>query len=206
MILRASEIADLIEKGAQGEVMDPLAITPCPNLEHLKRSGAASVDLRLGTWFVSLRRARMPCISLTKELAQPQVGKTIYVPFGKPYYLHPRQFVLAVTLEWLHLPAHLAGYVVGRSSWGRRGLVIATATAVHPGFTGCLTLELANVGELPIELTPGVRISQLVLHHTYGLGTQPNGSQFVGLRRPVVGSVQLDDVAQHLAGTNATEK
>ena len=36
------------------------------------------------------------------------------------------------------------GYVIGRSSWGRRGLVIATAVEVHPGFVGCLTLEITG--------------------------------------------------------------
>jgi dCTP deaminase len=45
-----------------------------------------------------------------------------------------------VTLEWIRLPKNLAAYVTGKSSWGRRGLIPATATGVHPGFKGCLTL------------------------------------------------------------------
>ncbi len=47
---------------------------------------------------------------------------------------------------------------------GRLGLVTATATLVHPGYTGIITLELANLGDTPIALYPGVRIAQLVLH------------------------------------------
>lgn len=47
---------------------------------------------------------------------------------------------------------------MGKSSLGRRGLVIETAPGVHPGFSGCLTLELANVGEIPIVLKPRGRV------------------------------------------------
>jgi dCTP deaminase len=43
-------------------------------------------------------------------------------------------------------------------------LVIATATAVSPGYSGVLVLELANLGEHPIALYPGARIAQLVLY------------------------------------------
>ena len=56
-------------------------------------------------------------------------------------------------------------YVIGRSSWGRLGLVIATATMIQPGFHGTITLELTNVGNVPLVLLPGTRIAQLVFHH-----------------------------------------
>jgi dCTP deaminase len=90
-------------------------------------------------------------------------------------WLHPGHFVLAATLEYLRLPNDLGAYVVGRSSWGRVGLVVATAMMAHPGFTGCLTLELVNEGDSPICLVPGVKIAQLAFHqlteptdHAYG--------------------------------------
>lgn len=53
---------------------------------------------------------------------------------------------------------------MGRSSWGREGLVIATATGVHPGYSGILTLELTNLGEIPLRLYPGIAIAQLFVH------------------------------------------
>lgn len=58
----------------------------------------------------------------------------------------------------------MAAYVVCRSSWGRLGLIVATAVFVHPGFRGCLTLELVNECDSPIALSAGVRIAQLVIH------------------------------------------
>ena len=57
----------------------------------------------------------------------------------------------------------LSAYVVGRSSWGRDGLIIATATGVHPGYSGIITLEISNVGEIPIYLYPGLSIAQLFI-------------------------------------------
>jgi dCTP deaminase len=62
------------------------------------------------------------------------------------------------------LPADLAAYVIGRSTWGRLGLIVATAIGVHPGFAGCITCELRNLGETPLVLYPGQTIGQLFLH------------------------------------------
>jgi dCTP deaminase len=123
-----------------------------------------------------------------------------YVPFGKRFILHPRSFVLAATLEWLRVPRHYAGVLTGKSSWGRRGLVIETAPGVHPGFTGCLTLELANVGEIPIALMPGTKICQLFLHRLIGNEFVPNKSAFNAHRQPRLGRIMLDDFVTKLRG------
>jgi dCTP deaminase len=201
MILKSDEIANMLRSPPEKQ-RDRLIIRPLPDLDKLERSGAASIDFRLGTWFVSLRHTRFPALSVddmpdavehNESLAKPQ-----FVPFGMDFILQPRGFVLGVTLEWVRLPSHLAGYVIGRSSWGRRGLVIATAAGVHPGFTGCLTLELSNVGEIPIAIKPGMQICQLFLHSTKPTDFV-DSSVFVGLRRPTIGRINLDDVAKKLA-------
>jgi dCTP deaminase len=88
----------------------------------------------------------------------------VVVPFGEHLWLHPRHFILAATLEYLALPDDLSANVVGRSSWGRLGLIVATAVFIHPGFRGCLTLELVNEGDSPIALLPGSRVAQLTLY------------------------------------------
>jgi dCTP deaminase len=125
--------------------------------------------------------------------------KSQYVPFGSRFILHPQSFVLGATLEWIRLPSNLAGYVVGRSSWGRRGLIIATAAGVHPGFTGCLTLELTNVGEIPIVIKPGMTICQLFLHTVDSKSPETDKSPFVCSRRPSLGKIKLDAVAEKLS-------
>src|SRR3990172_4078309 len=164
MILKADRIAKVLRDGQIPGAEDPFVITPSPQLADLEVSGSASVDLRLGTWFTSLRQARSAAITIDDGQTGTQATKTTYVTFGQDFFLHPRAFVLAVTLEWLRVPRDMAAYVVGKSSWGRCGLIIATATGVHPGFKGCLTLELSNVGEIPIGIKPGTTICQLFIH------------------------------------------
>jgi dCTP deaminase len=200
MTLCAGRIAGYLRDAENGKTNDPLVIAPTPSLDALEGSGAASIDLRLGTWFVRLRQTRMSHLQVEDGVALPQLAKTSYVPFGGRYYLHPRTFVLGITLEWIRLPRNLTAYVIGRSSWGRRGLIIATATGVHPGFVGCLTLELTNVGETPIEIKPGMKICQIFLHEvdTTGSGLIDT-SQFIGSRKPKLGDVKLDEVALKLA-------
>lgn len=202
MILRADKIAQQLENPDNRD--DPLVIRPLPDLTQLSESGSASLDLRLGCWFQVFRESRFSHLDVYDTSAKPpsesQLTKHHYVAFGDRFILHPRSFVLAVTLEWVRLPSNIAGYVVGRSSWGRHGLIIATATGVHPGFTGCLTLELTNVGEVPITIKPGTTICQIFLHHVEGRDPKRvDLSRFVGHRKPTLGAIKLDDIARKLA-------
>ena len=197
-MLKSDIIAAILRPGeAPG---DNLVISPMPDLEALAKSGAASVDLHLGRWFRTLRQARMTHVETGENTSESEFTKLHYVPFAKDYVLHPQAFVLATTLEWVRLPANLAGYVVGRSTWGRRGLVIATAIVVHPGFAGCLTLEMCNVGEIPISVQPGTEICQLCLQRveTASGAILQDKSVFAGRRRPILGRVRPDEIAQRL--------
>jgi dCTP deaminase len=202
MIIKAENIANELSKPTNPD--DPLVITPMLNLEELRNSGAASVDIRLGCWFLTCRQSRVNVIDVYKKGAtipsESKLSKSYYVPFGEGFVLHPKAFVLGVTLEWIRLPADKAAYVVGRSSWGRHGLIIATATGVHPGFTGCLTLELSNVGEIPVTVKPGTTICQLFIHQVQqGDPKKIDHSAFIGRRKPILGTIELDAVAQRLA-------
>lgn len=131
-----------------------------------------------------------------------EISSTYYVPFDRKFILHPNSFVLAMTLEWIRIPKSLLAMVTGKSSWGRRGLIIETAPGVHPGYVGCLTLEMTNVGEVPIELRPGIEICQLFLHQIDEPATEGAGSKFVGRRRPIISGIEPDEFARKLYSTN----
>ena len=203
MILSGASIASLIERSDDN---DPLIVAPQPDLNDLRTSGGAALDLRLGTWFQVPKRASIAMLSVKRRSeptstdlpAEPAWTDSKYVPLGEPFVLHPRSFVLAVTLEWIRIPTQHAGYVSGKSSWGRRGLVIETAPGVHPGFSGCLTLELANVGEVPLELVPGIRICQLFVHALQGSCDSSQQGRFVGRRQPTIGQIETDEFAERL--------
>jgi dCTP deaminase len=156
-------------------LLDPgsgLAITPIVDISQI---GKASVDLRLGPDFIVTRRetglasfdpARVDEIERRIRDYQDYVRR----PAGSAFYLHPGEFAIARTLEYLTIPEDLAGRVDGRSSWGRLGLVIQTAPLIEPTFEGTITLELANIGTVPIVLYVGLRIAQVMLFEMVGAG------------------------------------
>ena len=132
-------------------------------VDKKRQIGQGLIDLRLGNDFIITNRTRFSIIDPIEDFhtIRSKIGayqQRLYVDIGSKLALHPNQIVLGCTLEYVRLPPDLLAYVIGRSSWGRLGLVIATATLVHPGFTGVITLEMVNLGDAPIALYPGVRI------------------------------------------------
>lgn len=164
-----------------------LIIAPILNKEAQIDDGAASIDVRLGSFFLTPVRSKLSSLDpLLKEYINETLkqAEETYVEIGEAFILHPRQFVVGITLEWIRLPLGMGAYVIGRSSWGREGLVIATATGVQPGFSGVLILELTNVGEIPISLYPGATIAQLFFHGLSKPVPQPAYSAFNAQTKP----------------------
>lgn len=101
----------------------------------------------------------------------------------QPFALHPNKFILAKTLEKIELPIRedgptLAARVEGRSSYARCGILVHfTAPTIHAGFRGTITLEIINLGQIPVLLAPGMPICQLILEQVDGLPFS-NDSQF----------------------------
>jgi deoxycytidine triphosphate deaminase len=90
------------------------------------------------------------------------------VPLGQSLWLHPGHFLLGHTLEFVRLPSHLAGLLIGRSSWARLGVVVEMAGLVQPDYAGRLTYELVNMGNSPVRLYPGLRVAQLAVYELPG--------------------------------------
>lgn len=142
-----------------------VVITPIVDLTT--QLGPTSLDVRLGTQFQAQKRSALAYIdplqdpeSVRRDVAEYTQDYTVLPT--EPYVLHPGEFALANTLEFIRLPADLAVRLEGRSSWGRVGLQIhSTAGFVDPGFAGTITFELSNIGKVPIPLYPGLRIGQL---------------------------------------------
>lgn len=165
-----------------------LYVLPMESLEI--QSTAASIDVHLGQEFLWPRRTsagyldaaaespeNIPCRSMgaVGPDSWGDVLDRVCVPIDGEFLLHPGQFALGAVFEFIKLPLDLCADVVGRSSWARVGLIIAMATFVHPGYAGCLTLELQNLGEVPIRLQPGMRVAQVVFREIDEIPHQPAG-------------------------------
>lgn len=144
---------------------DRLVITPI--LDPREQFQPSSVDLRLGTDFLTVKTAMLTHLDVLKDASKAEreaVSYTEGVHIGptERFVLHPGEFALACTLEYVRLPSNLAARLEGKSTWGRLGLQIhSTAGFVDPGFEGSLTFELQNVGKAPIPLCPAMRVAQI---------------------------------------------
>lgn len=74
-------------------------------------------------------------------------------------------FVLAITQEYIKLPNNIVGFIQGKSKLARMGLAIhLTAPTIQAGWGGKITLEIYNASPMPVLLTPGMKIGQLLFH------------------------------------------
>jgi dCTP deaminase len=139
----------------------------------------ASVDVRLGSSFRVFHNHRVAAI----DLRDPPTNLTeqVEVDEGQPFIIHPGEFVLGRTLEWVELPDDIVSRIEGKSSVGRLGLIVhATAGFIDPGFNGTLTLEITNLTRIPIKLYPGLPIAQLSFMALDRPAEHPYGSAELG--------------------------
>lgn len=139
----------------------------------------SSVDLHLGVSFQVFRNSRYPYIDPSRE--QSGLMERVEATAEEPFVLHPGEFVLGTTIERVTLPDDVVARLEGKSSLGRLGLLIhSTAGYVDPGWQGRITLELSNVANLPIVLTPGMKIGQISFMRMTTPVERPYGSEGLG--------------------------
>ena len=120
----------------------------------------SSIDVRLDRFFRLFDNHKYPYIDPREQ--QDDLTRLVEVRSDEAFILHPGEFVLGSTFEYVTLPDDIAARLEGKSSLGRLGLLThSTAGFVDPGFQGHVTLELSNVASLPIKLWPGMKIGQL---------------------------------------------
>jgi dCTP deaminase len=167
-VLSDGTILRLVEQGRlRIEPWDPGMVQP------------ASVDLRLGDSFRVFHNHRASAIDLRDP---PQnLTEEVRVPEDEPFVIHPGEFVLGRTQEWVELPDDIVARIEGKSSLGRLGLIVhATAGFCDPGWKGTLTLELTNLTRIPIRLYAGLPIAQLSFMTLDRPAERPYGSPELG--------------------------
>jgi dCTP deaminase len=189
----------LIKKLRRGD----LVVSPILSGEQL---GAASIDLRMGNVALMVRARGSSHVdpqiakARVEEDKRHDIAFERYqkherhdIPFKSKLFLHPGALALVPTLEWLKLPRNLIGSVTARSTWAREGLSIATATLIEPGYQGIVTLELSNLGQIPLALYPGLCIAQITFTRVDGDTTRPNRSQYDLSFEPRQGTIAKKD-------------
>ena len=158
----------------------------------------SSVDMRLGDEFKVFKVIRKPYIDPKDEDDIAEYMESSTVPEGEAFIIHPNEFALATTQEYVKVPDDLVARVEGRSSMGRLGVTIhVTAGYVDPGFEGRITLEISNIGAMPVALYPGQRVCQLVFETMTTPAELPYGhpkrnSKYMKQLKPESSRVKLD--------------
>lgn len=172
--------------------------------------GAGSIDLRMGNVVLMVRARGASHVDPADvshvqpglddpthafEVGRHQKHERYEIPFDTKFLLHPGSLALVPTLEWIKLPHDIIGSVTARSTWAREGLNIATATLIEPNYEGIVTLELANFGQIPIALYPGLRIAQIAFAEVRGETKRSDESQFKLSFEPKQGEIAKNDWA-----------
>lgn len=158
--MRLSDV-DIIRALDQKEI----GIDPCPDVSTIS---GVSVDLRLGHRFRVFSAHTIPYIDLSGDrqevdLAVEKVmGDEVLIGDDETFLLHPGELALGITHESISLPDNLVGWLDGRSSLARLGLMVhVTAHRIDPGWNGNIVLEFFNSGKLPLALRPGMAIGAM---------------------------------------------
>lgn len=188
MILTDREIQIALEHGS-------IIIEPHP---EERAYSSTSVDLTLDPVLSAFRDPRKGvnvCIDPSSEgynhddvLAE--ITRQLTIDTDKGYEFHPGKLILAWSREYIKLFPHsrVAARVEGKSSLARLGIgVHITAPTIHAGFDGQIRLEMINHGSVPVKLTPGMRICQLIFEQTVGTPVSGYKGRFSGQTSDKIG-------------------
>lgn len=172
-----------------------IIIDPLKDEEQIQPS---SVDMRLGDEFKVFKVIRKPYIDPKDDEDLASYMESIIVENNNAFIIHPGEFALATTYEYVKVPNDLVARVEGRSSMGRLGVTMhVTAGYIDPGFEGKITLEISNIGAMPVALYPGQRVCQLVFETMTNPAEKPYGhpdrnSKYMGQKSPETSRIKYD--------------
>ena len=113
-ILSDKDIKEYLKEGKIG--IEPL--------QDEKQIQPSSVDMRLGDEFKVFKVIRKPYIDPKDEEDVASYMESTTVKEGDAFIIHPNEFALATTLEYVKIPEDLVARVEGRSSMGRLGVTM----------------------------------------------------------------------------------
>jgi dCTP deaminase len=149
-----------------------------PEVDKDLQVGPSSIDLRLGYEFGLLRTRKVQALDTKKMDNYSELQENMQATPEEGIVVHPGEFVLGTTLETVNIPNDLVARIEGRSSYARMGLIPHAAGGfVDAGFEGQITLEIQNLGNVPITIYPEDRICQMAIETMTTEAENPYGEK-----------------------------
>jgi len=188
MILSDRDIKQALSSGR-------IKITPAPDLAE--QLGSCSIDLHLGNSFRVFRHSRYPYIDLHVNVDIGKLMEEISITEGEAFIMQPGDFALASVAENVELANDILGRIEGRSSLGRLGIIVhGTASIFDPGWIGVPTMELGNLGRMPVALYPGMRICSMTFEQLSSPARVPyskkKSAKYIGQKTALASKISQD--------------
>lgn len=114
-----------------------------------------SIDFHLGGPILVPKSGGQRYIDVKKGVDQSYYER-IDLGEGQTHIILPSQFIIAPTVESLELPDDIVGWLEGKSSLARLGIVIhMTSGRFDPGWKGNPVLEIKNNTDVPVIIYGG---------------------------------------------------
>lgn len=131
-----------------------------------------AIDLRLGytfyvakTWEITQKGRTALTVDYLNNITSKNYFELIQLNPGQYFEILPREYIIASTLESVHLKRlNTMGVLYPRSSFNRRGLSVDLSGIIDTGYQGTLMIPIQNnTNNQTIKLYPGERICQMTL-------------------------------------------
>lgn len=116
---------------------------------------SAGYDIRLGNVFKIVRNGYM----LDPKHADDTFYKTVDT-YLENIIIPPNTTVLGHSVEAFNMPRNVKAFALGKSTYARVN-VFPNITPLEAGWRGFLTIEIANLGHVPVKVYPGEGIASL---------------------------------------------
>ena len=132
----------------------------------LENVGPGSLDLTLSNEFRTFKK-----IHNIVEISEHSdfTNLTNLEKTDDHFVIMPGESVFGITVERITLPPDICGWLEGRSTFARFGLMVhITASYIQPGIDNHQVLEMFNASQIPLAIKSGLKICQFIFERCEG--------------------------------------
>ena len=144
-------------------MIEPFALEVSGNGVISYGLSSAGYDIRLGCEFKVFKKTYCDPIdpkNMSTDVQDRVFDKVMCLAHDK-MYIPPHGYVLGRSYEYFNIPEDVMVICLGKSTYARTAIII-NVTPLEPGWSGHLTVEIANHNDNPAIVYPMEGIAQLL--------------------------------------------